>query len=150
MSCADKPSDIAAELLTRWPDGRIKLYLIWKALACRREYPELFREGEFLPLEVTGERGHHVIAFLRKHAGARALLVIPRWLGNLPRPTDEKARLELWSGTNLLLPSDSTTAWRNVLTDRLVQAKKDFETSFAVSDLLSDFPVALLTPIAGA
>ena len=146
----DKPSDVAAELLGHWQDGRIKLYLIWKALACRRDYPELFREGEFLPLEVAGGRSHHIIAFMRQHGDARAILVIPRWLANLPRPADEKARVELWSGTNLLFPSNGTTAWRNVLTDRLVQAKKDFGGSFAVSDLLSDFPVALLTPITGA
>ena len=39
-------------MLNRWEDGRVKLYLINKALALRRGMPELFLEGEYIPLLV--------------------------------------------------------------------------------------------------
>src|SRR5262249_19116035 len=55
-----------ANLLTSWADGRLKLFVTWKLLNFRREHPNLFLEGEYIPLSVTGPSADHVIAFARR------------------------------------------------------------------------------------
>ena len=52
-----KSDDVACQLcdlLDHWQDGRVKLYLIWKAIRFRREYEGLFRGGELVPLKSAG------------------------------------------------------------------------------------------------
>ena len=46
-------SALARELLGAKEDGRVKLYVTWQALTCRREYRGLFSVGEYMPIEVT-------------------------------------------------------------------------------------------------
>jgi len=46
----------SSELIKNWRDGRIKLYLIWKALTFRREHRVLFDRGDFAPVDVIGTR----------------------------------------------------------------------------------------------
>ena len=38
-----------ADLVEHWHDGRIKMYLIWKAIRFRRECQKFFREAELVP-----------------------------------------------------------------------------------------------------
>ena len=141
----DEAAGIGSELLAHWPDGQIKLYVIWKALACRRQHPELFREGEFLPLEVVGDRSDHIISFLRRRGDEQAILVIPRWVVRISDSAAEPMPLGVWRGTNLQLPLESPAAWRNVFTAKAFDTKLGGgHRSIAVDDLLKDFPVALL------
>jgi (1->4)-alpha-D-glucan 1-alpha-D-glucosylmutase len=138
---------IANELLAHWPDGRIKLFMIWKALCCRRQHPALFREGEFIPLEVVGEQFHRVIAFLRRHGKELALLVIPRWVAKIPNSVDTTVVENFWRGTNLRLPPATPNSWRNVFSAKACDCRTEENNSFLpVGDLLADFPVALLVP----
>jgi (1->4)-alpha-D-glucan 1-alpha-D-glucosylmutase len=138
---------IASELLTQWPDGRVKLYMIWKALGCRRQHPALFREGEFIPLEVAGDRSHHIISFLRRHGKEQAVIVIPRWMANIPNSVDTTLAGRFWRGTNLRLPPGTSNTWRNVFTAKNIDCKLDGSNPFIeVGDLFGDFPVALLVP----
>jgi (1->4)-alpha-D-glucan 1-alpha-D-glucosylmutase len=137
---------LASELLSHWPDGRIKLYLIWKALSCRRKRPELFREGEFLPLEILGDRSQHIVSFLRRRGQEHVLVIIPRWVAGVPDSTDESGSLGFWKGTDLQVPVQSPASWRNIFTTRTIDTTPGAMTqSLAVGELLKDFPVALLT-----
>ncbi len=138
---------IAKELLTQWPDGRVKLFMIWKALGCRRQHPALFREGEFIPLEVAGDRSHHIASFLRRHGKEQAVIVMPRWLANIPHSADTALDGGFWKGTNLQLSPSTPNSWRNVFTEKITESRLDGGNPFvAVGDLLTDFPVALLVP----
>jgi len=136
---------IASELLARWPDGRIKLYLIWRALSCRRQQPALFIGGEFLPLEVVGDRSQNIISFLRRRGKDQVLTVIPRWVVNIPEGNDKIPALGFWRGTNVKLPLTSPLSWHDAFTGRTTTLDP-CSRSIAVADLLKDFPVALLTP----
>ncbi|HJQ28792.1 MAG TPA: hypothetical protein VJ827_05600, partial [Rubrobacter sp.] len=130
-----------------WQDGRPKLYLIWKALAMRRESPDLFRDGDYAALQTSGEGSEHLVAFARRHGGEVAITLAPRLLAMmvevegplLPAP-------ESWEDTSILLPDGlAEVAYRNVLTGELVVAEeRNGAMSLGVGSLLLNFPVALL------
>jgi (1->4)-alpha-D-glucan 1-alpha-D-glucosylmutase len=63
-----------AELLENWTDGRAKLFLTACGLRRRREDPELFLEGAYVPLASEGKHAEKVVAFARTR-GDRAFLV---------------------------------------------------------------------------
>src|SRR5207253_6561725 len=61
-------SDLATpeELVGNWMDGRIKLFLTQRLLRFRRQNAELFRQGNYRPLNLTGEFADCCIAFARE------------------------------------------------------------------------------------
>jgi len=56
-------------------DGRLKLNLIAALLRQRQRVPDLFAEGDYVPISVSGPRANHVLAFTRRH-GERSMVVI--------------------------------------------------------------------------
>jgi len=144
------PSDISALFEDgAWQDGRPKLYLTWKALEMRRESPELFGDGEYMALEVSGDRKNNLFAFVRKQGAEVAITIAPRLYAKItsadgllmPAP-------ETWENTSILLPEALTGAeYRNVLTgERVVAKEHDGRPSLNAGRLLRNFPVALLAP----
>jgi (1->4)-alpha-D-glucan 1-alpha-D-glucosylmutase len=71
---------LAAELLGKPGDGRIKLYVIRQALAVRRAHARLFVEGDYHPLEVSGPLAEHACAYARTTADDAVVTVVPRLL----------------------------------------------------------------------
>ncbi|MGI9049567.1 MAG: malto-oligosyltrehalose synthase [Rubrobacteraceae bacterium] len=130
-----------------WQDGQPKLYLTWKALELRRERSLLFESGEYMPLEVIGDRAEHLVAFARRHEREVAITVAPRLCAKLigdqnlliPDP-------EVWSGTYVELPEDlSGTAFRNVFTGEISEpGEHEGRTLLPAEHLLQSFPAALL------
>jgi (1->4)-alpha-D-glucan 1-alpha-D-glucosylmutase len=66
------------ELLQQWPDGRIKLFLTQRLLRFRRDHQALFKQGEYLPLTVTGTFADCCIAFAREHENKWIVVFAPR------------------------------------------------------------------------
>ena len=135
-------SGVASELLANWTDGRIKLYIIWKALTCCRQHPSLFKEGDFLPLECSGPRSQQIISFLRRGASTQVLVILPRWLAKLPQPANE--RLEFWKETSVRLPPDSPVTWRNIFTQRTIDRTGGH--MMPVGRVFEHFPPAMMSP----
>jgi (1->4)-alpha-D-glucan 1-alpha-D-glucosylmutase len=69
---------VPEELLQTWPDGRIKLFLTQRLLRFRREHPDLFRQGNYLPLTVTGPFAESCVAFARVHENEWIVVLVPR------------------------------------------------------------------------
>jgi (1->4)-alpha-D-glucan 1-alpha-D-glucosylmutase len=125
-------------------DGRIKLYLIWKTLCLRKQWPDVFQRGEYLPLTVQGARADQIVAFIRKSDNASVLVVVPRLVAsllgdsNLP-PIGSK----VWEDTHILVPfRGSCETYRNVFTEEVMDLPKA-DAKIAVSELLAHFPAAL-------
>src|SRR5262249_18018899 len=76
-------SALARELADHQEDGRIKLYLTWKALNCRKEHPGLFTTGAYLGVTASGPQADHVFSFVRRTDKAEALIAVPRLLAQL-------------------------------------------------------------------
>ncbi|MFT8244369.1 malto-oligosyltrehalose synthase [Roseomonas sp. BN140053] len=140
---AEKAALPPAELVGHWRDGRVKQAIIARALALRERRPDLFAEGEYLPLEVVGERASHVLAFLRRRGEEAVLVAVTRLsaalLGEAAVPL---VPAEAWGNTALVLPGGlAGAALRNVLGEGALAAKGD---RLPVSRLLERLPVALL------
>jgi (1->4)-alpha-D-glucan 1-alpha-D-glucosylmutase len=133
------------ELLRDWRSGRAKMRLLKAGLALRRDHPELFGAGDYVPLEIEGEAAGHLVAFTRHHAGHWAILVATRLPlvlldGDLPL-VDASA----WGDTRILLPEEARdTAFRDVL----FGAEAAPAPSLEARQLLAAFPVALLYGVA--
>lgn len=138
---------LARELALRKEDGRIKLYLIWRALHARKDHRRLFEEGEYVPLEADGEGRTHLCAFARTSGGMTAITVVPRLLASLLRSAEEvPVGPELWKDTLLFLPPGSSAdRFINVFTGEEVGARqKSGGKVLLISEVFSVFPAALL------
>jgi (1->4)-alpha-D-glucan 1-alpha-D-glucosylmutase len=133
-------------LLEAPEDGRLKMYLIWKALSLRKQQADLFQQGEYLPLAVEGAKADHVVAFARKSGGTSALVVVPRQIAGLLNDNDHPPTgSRVWDDTHVLLPfGGCSKKSRNVFTGEALDLPgADKHTEISVSKLLAEFPVAL-------
>jgi (1->4)-alpha-D-glucan 1-alpha-D-glucosylmutase len=138
-AAADR-AGFARELLDTAEDGRVKLFLIRQALACRRRHAELFATGAYRALEVEGPLAEHVCAFARIGAGA-AVTVVPRLLARRGIDAPPVGRPYWGDETRVRLPADVGPAFVNAITG--AEARADNGT-IAIGACLASFPVALL------
>ncbi|HTM39239.1 MAG TPA: malto-oligosyltrehalose synthase [Terriglobales bacterium] len=127
-------------------DGRIKLHTIAATLRLRREQPELFRDGEYLPLSVSGDKSKHLVAFARRLGKQRLIVGVPRLSAEL---LEYKRHLpcgiDIWQQTRVELPDGAPGKFQNAFTgERVDVVDRSPRLSLSASDLLSKFPVALL------
>jgi (1->4)-alpha-D-glucan 1-alpha-D-glucosylmutase len=137
---------LARSLLAAKEDGRIKLYLVHRALQLRRRRARLFRDGAYVPLAARGPRAEHVVAVGRRHETETVIAVAPRLVARLgPGPPVGP----LWADTWLALPEPwPASAYRSVLTGEPVEvALREGCPSLALESVLASFPVALLEPV---
>jgi len=140
--------NLVEELYHSMNDGRIKMYLIYKALIFRKANRGLFEKGVYLPLSIVGSQADHVCVFARKMGGASMIVIVPRllWLlipGEGPIPLDKA----LWENTFIILPdADRETHYRNIFTDEIIrsESQQDGKQGLALAGILSTFPVALM------
>jgi (1->4)-alpha-D-glucan 1-alpha-D-glucosylmutase len=135
--------ELCRELLECWTDGRIKLWTTQRALLTRCQSGELFRQGEYLPLEVAGERAAHVVAFARQFGQQVAIAAVPRFSFTMLNGEPRLARAEEWGATRLeLSPELEPGEFYNVLTGESVALRE--EGGPLCRELFASFPVALL------
>ncbi len=128
-------------------DGRIKLFLTFKALNFRRENREVFEGGGYLPLAVAGGCREHVCAFARTTGDSSIVVVVPRFCSRLKRDSDGlPLGPKVWQDTRILQPADSGhCSYSNVFTGEILGAdRQEGQLSLALRDVLSVFPVALM------
>ena len=137
-----------AQLAEAMDDGRIKLYLTWRALALRRDDPCLFRAGGYLPLLAEGTWADCVCAYARRFDDHAVIVVAPRFWSRLEQG-DEAGAVDAtrWADTVLPLPEEWAEArFVNAFTRVPVMAEQhDGRASLRLAELLRHFPVALVT-----
>ncbi|MGU5161999.1 malto-oligosyltrehalose synthase, partial [Pseudomonas aeruginosa] len=134
------------ELLEHWRDGRIKQTLIARVLGLRRMQPGLFRDGDYLPLEVSGEHAERVLAFARRSRHGCLLVVVPRLAcALLGHATQPQVPAEAWGDTCLLLPPSLSECTYSGLFSTMPLPS---DGHLSLSEVLADFPVNLLYRLA--
>jgi len=136
-------AEVAERLLATPEDGRLKLFLIWRALGLRRSAPALFAHGDYLPLEVTGPRAEHCFAFARRAAGHSLVAAVPRLTARLPgMPETLPLGDRVWRHTQIQLPAPHPATLRDALTGAELRPSAD--GTLPLAEAFAAFPGALL------
>jgi (1->4)-alpha-D-glucan 1-alpha-D-glucosylmutase len=130
-------------MLDSWQDGRVKLYVTYKALNVRRSHSEVFQDGEYIPLQILGQKQEHVCAFARHGQHRWALIVVPRVLTRIVPVGAIPLGQSVWTNDLLLLPDRVPKHWRNIFTGERLEISR-MKSELRISDILCTFPVALL------
>jgi (1->4)-alpha-D-glucan 1-alpha-D-glucosylmutase len=138
---------LAQDLLEHWTDSRVKLLVLGRALAARREKASLFLEGQYHPLEVIGEHRTRVVAFARIHDGDWAIAIVPRCVASLCAPVRGERR-KFWQDTAIVLPEATPKRWINVLAGKKSPVMSIADPQIALGDAFQSLPLALLLPAA--
>jgi len=112
----------------------------------REQHPDLFRQGEYLPLTVHGPKANHVIAFIRRLEATSALVVVPRLVAGLLGDAESPPiGIEIWKDTHILLPSCGCSKnYRNAFTGDVQNlCKTGTQSTLEISNAFAEFPVAL-------
>jgi (1->4)-alpha-D-glucan 1-alpha-D-glucosylmutase len=142
------PLTLVSDLLARWADGWIKLFVTAKSLNFRATHSELFFKGDYLPLYASAQWKEHVCAFARRRGEAWAVVVVPRLLTRLIKAGVFPLGGRVWENGCLALPEEAPGRWLNILTDQAM------EVSFAMGrkilplkSIFRHFPVVLLSGV---
>jgi isoamylase len=125
---------LARELLESFEDGRIKLYVIHRALRARRALPELFLRGDYEPLDA----GEHVVAFTRSFESSKLLCAVPRLPYGITGGSRAFPLGDVWRDARLEVRHAGR--YENVLTGETF----DVRGTLALAELFREFPLALL------
>jgi (1->4)-alpha-D-glucan 1-alpha-D-glucosylmutase len=135
--------DLLRGLLQSWRDGRVKLYLTYKALHTRHAHSAVFLQGRYTPLSATGAKHEHVTAFARHHGETWIVAAVPRLPYRLCAPNVFPLGEAVWETGELVLPHDAPGTWSNVFTGESLEARPT-SGGLRLSELFFRFPVALL------
>jgi (1->4)-alpha-D-glucan 1-alpha-D-glucosylmutase len=136
------PAQLAGDLAANLEDGRLKQFLIWRALELRREREALFREGGYVPLGVAGSRADHVCAFARVLGDDCVVAIVPRLAcvllgGETVLPLGAAS----WGDTTVDVSSLRASTWEDALAGAVLATGG---RTLALAAVLERLPVALL------
>jgi len=135
-------ADVRARLraaLDRPQDGRLKLFLIQRALAARAAHREVFENGDYVPLAVHGRYADHIVAFLRRGRERSVLVVVPRLLTSVVNHGVLPLGADVWADTRIEAPV-SNGRWQDAITG----VEHEPRAQLPVGQALGAFPVSLL------
>ncbi len=131
---------LVQDLLSTREDGRVKLFLIYRALKAKEANRDIFRSGAYLPLEPAGRFRNHVIAFAWRHKRQWAVVIAPRFLSGLVQEGCFPLGRQVWQDTDVTMPDGAPAAWRNVITNEAASSGR----ALSIGEILLSFPVAML------
>ena len=139
-AAGDNLAGVAADLVKRKEDGRVKMFAITRALAARARHAALFADGAYRPLETRGALGDSVCAFARTRGEETALTIVPRLIARHGGDSDPLGAA-FWGDTAIDVPVELGMRFRNALTGERVAAR---DGALAAADVFGVFPAALL------
>ncbi len=148
LESAAGPLAVCDQALAQLPDGRAKLWVLYKTLHLRSQWQELFRKGGYKPLAIAGDRCNHAVAYLRADERRSVLTIVPRFANTLMRGKTEWPLGEVWGNTAVALPGGHAKSFRNIFTGENVTATET--NSIQLRDMFAKFPVAILTSEGGS
>lgn len=127
---------LVKELIATKETGKIKLFLTHQLLKARKNYSEIFLNGNYQPIEITGKHRNHIIAFARNYEDQILVAIAPRFLTEIIQPGHLPLGREIWQDTSLKLAHKN---WHNLIDNQTIVGK-----NLTVGKILENFPVALL------
>ena len=135
-----------AELLQGWTDGRIKLLTTVAGLRFRRDEPELFLAGDYLPLETEFTVAGSAFAFARLHGEVGALFVAPRLCAPLFGDDRRPPLGESWKTSRVLIPQQLVgRTFRHEITGAEIRPASTANQAWIfLGEIFEDVPVGIL------
>jgi (1->4)-alpha-D-glucan 1-alpha-D-glucosylmutase len=127
---------LIADLMENWRDGCVKLFMITELLKLRRRHADVFQDGAYEPLSVTGVGSDRICAFAREKAGKTIVVAVSLypWRG----------RAETTAGVQIALPPSARgEEWIDHFSRRRIDSN---ENGVSAQDLFISLPVAILAP----
>ncbi|MGH7915092.1 MAG: malto-oligosyltrehalose synthase [Candidatus Binataceae bacterium] len=139
---------LVEKLLGSPEDGRIKMYVIHRALQFRRNHPELFATGAYVPLEAAGERARHVVAFARRAGRESVIIAAGRFFMKLGITPNSFPTSSAWSDTKLALPPDlAAERYVDLFTGCAIAMHPEKGTPrLPMDETFARMPIAMLVP----
>jgi (1->4)-alpha-D-glucan 1-alpha-D-glucosylmutase len=137
-------------MYAQWDDGRIKLCVTAAALRLRREHPDTFLKGEYVPLDVEVTVPAGLVAFARvPEDGPVVMAIAPRLVARLMGRELSPPLGEVWKTSRILLPANlRTRRFRDVVTGRELQVTQGSDQGWIFAgEALDCCPAALLVEI---
>jgi (1->4)-alpha-D-glucan 1-alpha-D-glucosylmutase len=137
------------ELLAKWSDGRIKLLITAAGLRLRREKPELFLSGEYLPLDTDVTVDGGAIAFARLHGDDGAIFVAPRLVARLIGEELAPPLHEAWKTSRVLIPQPlAGRTFRHEITGAQIRpTSAGDQTWIFLGEVFQHVPVGILRAV---
>lgn len=132
---------VVGSYLRNYSDGRIKLLVSAVLLNLRKEMPEVFLEGNYVPVHVSGPHEGNVVAFLRKAGGKTLLVLVPRLTVSLGRMRIPAGK-SVWAGDSISVPESADCDFEDVFTGRIRSLSSG--SSVPVGDLMEDTPFCVM------
>jgi (1->4)-alpha-D-glucan 1-alpha-D-glucosylmutase len=136
-----------ASLLQNWTDGAVKLLVTAAALRLRSTRPDVFLEGDYLPLQADMTVKGHITAFARvSPTGSAAIVIAPHLVSPLVGEERPVPIGDAWKTSRVLLPkSFAALTWKDIFTGAELRPVTNGDTSWLfVGQVLKQLPVALL------
>lgn len=100
-----------------WRSGKLKQQVIARLLHLRLDKPELFRKGDYLPLQVSGKQAEHILAFARSEGADAVIVILPRLIFGLVGESLSAGPKQYWHNAMITLPPElAQRRYRDVLT----------------------------------
>jgi len=134
-----------SSLMENIEDGRIKLFVVMQTLRFRQRYAALFRNGEYLKINIHGTGADLLLAFARKDQGNFAIVVVPRLTERLLNNALDKSLDDVW----LELPPKAPQCYQELFSQsRITIEPVEGSLQLYVRDILKLFPLAILSGLA--
>ena len=145
QAALEQPRPVA-ELISHWHTGQLKQWLIQQTLNLRLAHPEVFAQGQLLPLEVLGSQAERLLAFARVVDEERFVVVLlPRLAaGLLDGQATPLVPASSWGDTQVLLPAH--LRHHSLVSAFTGSGHTPVDGRLELAHVLRDFPVNLLHP----
>ncbi len=123
--------------------GYMKMFFTSKLLKYRKNVEKIFIKGEYIPLEVIGNKQDHIIAFARKYKNNTIIVIAPRFFHQFVSINKQVVSAENWKNTKVKLSKELIgNNWENIFTNKTLNINN---LSLDVSEVLQDLPCAVLS-----
>jgi len=129
------------ELWSSRYSGKIKLWLTKKLINFRKENQDLFTQGDYIPLKVEGTYHDNILAFARKYKDRYVVIAVPLGLATISK-AEEIVEFN-WLDTQIILPKEFPTSWRNIITEK-DEVKDILNENFLVNQLFGELQIGLI------
>lgn len=141
QALATRLNDLPQPMRELFANGLAKLWVTWRCLTLRRERPALFEQGEYVPLQATGAKAAHVVAFARRLGEEVAIVIAGRLFAGLGAAVGElPLGTAIWGDTAVDL---SPLGAPRTMSERLSGTTGEIGATLPLAVAWNGFPGAL-------